>query len=353
MTGSEWFSSRQGGLNRYFQGLYESMSQTKGLDVSGVAFGEAALNGSSWGPVGGGTLTRVLSSRRQPAASGLDIIDKHFALYGSPRPPRSSPDAGMVVHFQGPWAAESAVSGDSGLVQRVKTIIERSAYRHGDAFVVLSEAFKDILSNSYGISSDKIHVIPPGVNVEDFEFSDAPTLGLAAPIVLCVRRLEKRMGIDVLIKAWSEVNRLMPDAELRIVGGGTYESELKRLAADSPARITFLGRLSDSQLRDEYRAAAVTVVPSLELEGFGLIALESLAIGRAPIVTDCGGLPDAVRGLDESLIVPRGSVEALSNRLSQALAGQVPSARACRSHAQSFSWDVIVSRHLDLYKGIL
>jgi glycosyltransferase involved in cell wall biosynthesis len=230
-------------------------------------------------------------------------------------------------------------------------LVERSAYRHADAFIVLSDPFKQILANDYGVDAQKIHVIPPGVSMEDFSFSEALTSG-ERPVVLCVRRLEKRMGIDVLIRAWEHVSQQVPGAELRIVGTGTYEKELRQLADASAGRITFLGRLEDEQLRDEYTRAAITAVPSLALEGFGLIALESLAVGRAPIVTDCGGLPDAVRGLDSSLIVPRGSVEALAQRLVSALEGDVPTAEASRAHAQTFAWDVIVRRHLDLYEGL-
>jgi glycosyltransferase involved in cell wall biosynthesis len=352
MNGSEWFSSRQGGLNRYFEGLYLAMVAKPGVHVSGAAFGDPAPGGTSWGPTGGSTVSRVLASRRAPEAAGIDIIDKHFSLYGSPRPPKTSPDAGMVVHFQGPWAAESAVAGANKLVTRAKTAVERSAYKHADAFIVLSRPFKEILANDYGMSADKIHIIPPGVNIDDFEFSDETSKRGDAPQVLCVRRLEKRMGIDVLIKAWEDVYKHFPGAELRIVGTGTFEQELRSLAAASSAKITFLGRLDDETLRQEYKSASITAVPSLALEGFGLIALESLATGRAPIVTDCGGLPDAVRGLDESLIVPRGSVEALADRIIQALSGHVPSAQECRAHAETFAWDVIAQRHLSLYEGI-
>ncbi|KQR24028.1 glycosyl transferase family 1 [Agreia sp. Leaf335] len=352
MTGSEWFSSRQGGLNRYFEGLYLAMAATPEVQVSGAAFGDPAAGGTSWGPTGGSTVSRVLASRRAPEARRLDIVDKHFSLYGSPRAPKTSPDAGMVVHFQGPWAAESAVAGANKLVTRAKTAVERSSYKHADAFVVLSRPFKEILANDYGVSADKIHIIPPGVDIDDFEFSEETTNSGAAPRVLCVRRLEKRMGIDVLIKAWAEVDKRIPGAELRIVGSGTFEQELRAMAAASPAKITFLGRLDDETLRQEYRSASITAVPSLALEGFGLIALESLATGRAPIVTDCGGLPDAVRGLDASLIVPRGSVEALADRIVHALLGRVPSAHECRAHAETFAWNVIAQRHLALYEEV-
>lgn len=84
-----------------------------------------------------------------------------------------------------------------------------------------------------------------------------------------------------------------------------------------------------------------------------MIALESLAAGRAPVVTDCGGLPDAVRGLDPSLIVPAGDAEALADRIAAALSGRVPGRRQCRAHAETYSWDAAAQRHVALYEELV
>jgi glycosyltransferase involved in cell wall biosynthesis len=91
----------------------------------------------------------------------------------------------------------------------------------------------------------------------------------------------------------------------------------------------------------------------VKLEGFGLIALESLASGRAPIVTDCGGLPDSVRGLDPSLIVPSGDAGALADRIVRSLDGDVPGPGQCRTHAESFSWHAAAERHVAMYQELL
>lgn len=176
-----------------------------------------------------------------------------------------------------------------------------------------------------------------------------------APVVLCARRLEKRMGIDVLISGWPSVVAEHPQAQLVIVGTGTYEGELRTMASESPASssITFEGRVSDSRLAELYRRSTVTAIPSLSLEGFGLIALESLASGRAPIVTACGGLPDSVIGLDPSLIVPPGDKVVLAERISAALSGVRPTPTQCRAHAETFDWRTIARTHLDLYSSLL
>lgn len=350
MTGSEWFGSLAGGLNRYFESLFIALNDPgmrEQCSVTAAAFGEPLSGGQSWG-----RLNRPLPLRLAAASAPVDlrpegIVDRHFALYGYLAPVRGK--AVSVTHFHGPWAAESAASGSrSG----TKFAVEKFLYHRSDAYIVLSQRFKDLLVADYAVSPGDVHVIPPGADLARFRSSRIPD---GPPMVMCARRLEKRMGVDVLIHGWPDVVDQHPDARLVIVGTGNYETELRRLASESTAAdsIAFTGRVSDERLAELYSAASLTVVPSVSLEGFGLIALESLASGRAPVVTDCGGLPDSVTGLDPSLVVPPGEASALAARVSDALAGRRPTPAECRSHAESFDWRVIADRHLDLYSSLL
>ena len=114
----------------------------------------------------------------------------------------------------------------------------------------------------------------------------------------------------------------------------------------------FAGRVTDEELRRTYAEAACSVVPTLTLEGFGLIALESLAVGRAPVVTRVGGLPYSVTGLDPSLVVEAGSAGALADRppAPSPATSQTPT-RAVATLPSS-TWSVIAQRHVDLYRGL-
>lgn len=347
MTGSEWFTAAHGGLNRYFTDLYDALARDNGIALSARAFGDAPAGARSWGPTGGSTLDRARTAFLDRDALTRDtVIDRHFCLYG-PAAVRNP----LVVHFHGPWAAESRLAGEGPRAVRAKYLVERLRYARADRFVVLSDHFRRLLVGDYGIRADKVRVIPPGVDLDRFIATEPDA---NSGIVLCVRRLEKRMGIDVLLRAWSAVATRHPDARLVIVGTGTAETELRELAAslfgDEPhSPVRFTGTVSDAELTDLYTRADLTVVPSLALEGFGLIALESLAAGRPPVVSDCGGLPDSVRDLDPSLIVPPGDAEALAARLVAALDGVRPDPKQCRAHAETFSWAVAARRHRDLY----
>ncbi|MFJ4657379.1 glycosyltransferase family 4 protein [Nocardia sp. NPDC088792] len=345
MTGSEWFSAAPGGLNRYFTDLYTALAREPEISVTAKAFGAAPDGAASWGPTGGSTLQRARAAYldRADLPRGA-VLDRHFSLYG-PSPVRNP----LVVHFHGPWAAESRMAGEGARAVRAKYLLERLRYTFADRFVVLSQHFRQLLIHDYRVPADRVRVIPPGVDLDRFPATEPPT---APGTVLCVRRLERRMGIDVLLRAWPAVRAEQPHARLVIVGTGTAETELRGLAGDDPT-ISFTGAVRDRDLTELYRQAELTVVPSLALEGFGLIALESLAAGRAPIVSDCGGLPDSIRELDASLIVPPGGTEALAARITAALAGARPDPGRCRAHAETFAWPIAARRHRDLYAELV
>lgn len=82
------------------------------------------------------------------------------------------------------------------------------------------------------------------------------------------------------------------------------------------------------------------------------MVLEALACGTPVIVTDVGGLPEAVAGLDSDLVVPAGNAGALAERLAAAADGSkpLPTARRARAHAERFSWNRAAERHREVYR---
>ncbi|MBF6465517.1 glycosyltransferase family 4 protein [Nocardia beijingensis] len=355
MTGSEWFGAVPGGLGRYFTDLHGALLDVPGISLSAAAFGppDRTVAGTrSWGPVSGSTLHRARTAfRARDALHPGTVVDRHFCLYGPAARDRRGRRLPLVVHFHGPWAAESRMHGQHSAAVFAKYLIERLRYVCADRFVVLSDHFRTVLCDDYRIAPDRVEVIAPGVDLSRFRAAPVPA---APPVVLCVRRLERRMGIDVLLRAWPGVLAEHPEARLVIVGTGSAEADLRRGAIEGglDGSVEFTGRIPDQELAARYTSATLTVVPTVALEGFGLIALESLAAGRAPVVTRCGGLPDAVRGLDPSLIVPPGDPTSLAARISAAIAGARPSPAQCRAHAESFSWQVAALRHAALYREL-
>lgn len=359
LLGGEAFPEFPGGLNRYLHDLRPALAR------AGVE-SEAALVSSSAPTPGvrrvapGSLPSRLLGMRRQAQAGAgeADVVDAHFALYAAAA--LSSPSVRrkpLLVHFHGPWAEESAAVGHRGARLAAKRRLERTAYGRADALVTLSYAFKRLLVERYGVSPWKVSVVRPAVDLQRFTPGDQDearaALGLErdTTVALTVRRLVPRMGIDVLLRAWAQLEH----GTLVIVGEGPEREILERMAGalDLSGRVRFAGRVEDELLPAYYRAADLCVLPSLSLEGFGLVVLEALACATPVVASDAGGLAEALHGLGPGLVVPRGDATALAERLSWLLAerARLPAPARCRSHAERFSPTALGERHRELYEN--
>lgn len=289
------------------------------------------------------------------------LLAAHFAPYTWPLlwQSRTQP---LVVHFHGPWSLESEAEGHGPANVRIKRWIENRVYRQAVRFITLSEAFARILERTFGIPPERIRVIPGGVDVDRF----APIISRAEararlgwptdrPIVVTVRRLVKRMGLLDFVDAVAMARRRHPDLLVHICGTGKLSGELSSKISSMGLQDTvkLLGHIDDAKLPLVYRAADFSAVPSLQYEGFGLAAAESLATGTPALVTHIGGLPEVVGNLSESLIVEPNSALAIAERISQILTGSIrlPSETACRDHATKyFAWPHVARQIIDVYR---
>ncbi len=364
MLGMGWFPATLGGLNRYYRALFEQLQ-----DARGVVIGPAEDAPPSVAVIAGPRtplLRRLLGFRRAAAraGAGAELLDAHFALYAA-APLLLGGTGGMpkVFHFQGPWADENVVAGDSSrLRHRMRATLERRVHARIDAHVVLSSAFRRVLVERYRVRPWGVHVLAPGVSLELFTPGDRERtrarLGLApeAFVAVCTRRLVPRMGLDVLLDAWAELEGSLPEGStLLLVGDGPLREQLSERAGHPPlaGRVRVLGRVSDAELVDTYRAADVAVVPTLALEGYGLVVLEAAACGTPSVVSDVGGLAEAALELDRSLVVAPGDAAALARRLQEAAGGRLPGRERTRRFAEEHSWAAVADRHRSLYRSLL
>ena len=309
-------------------------------------------------PARGLALRREL--KRMISEQPPDLIATHFALYTFPvlDKLRSYP---LVVHFHGPWALEGQFEGVSSLNVRAKTMLEQVVYRRANRCIVLSDSFRDILHEHYGVPLERIHRIPGGVDADQYDTGltrkeARERLGWPQdrPIVFTARRLVRRMGLEGLISAMAEVRRREPEALLSIAGKGALSGELedrvRSLGLEDNVRL--MGFVTDEDLPVAYRAADLSIMPTVALEGFGLVAVESLAAGTPVLVTPVGGLPGVVRDLSTDLILPGSSDGDLAQGIEAALGGSLdlPGAETCQNYARSqFDWPVIAAQTRDVY----
>ena len=363
-----WFGEQPGGLNRYLAALHHALGELGEEPQAVVVAGSTPQPGSVIGvdgpdaPLALRVLRFAAAARRVVARAR--VVDAHFALYSVvPLLLPSVRRRPLVVHFQGPWAAESqAALTSGGAAVAVKRAVERLVYRRAGIAVVLSRAFGDVLVGDYGVAPERVRVVAPGVDLDRFAPGDRASarrrfgVDEDAWVALTVRRLVPRMGVHVLVEAWPAAVAARSDAVLLVAGDGPERDGLEAQASRSGggAGVRFLGRLDDEELVAAYRSADVTVVPSLALEGFGLVTLESLACGTPVVVSDVGGLAEAPARLDTSVVVPPGDPDALARRLAGAATGTrpLPDAGACRRFAEGFSWAEVARAHAELYREL-
>ncbi len=364
MLGMGWFPDTLGGLDRYYRCLFEQLPR-----ASGVVIGPAEHAPPTIAVATGrdrSLARRLLSYWRvaHRAIAGAEVVDAHFALYAAaPLLFGGSRGQPIVFHFHGPWAEETAAAETSSpLGFTIRRALERRVLRSADAQVVLSSAFRRVLVERYRLAPWDVHVWPPGVALDRFTPGDRAhararlELQPGAFVAACTRRLVARMGIDVLFDAWGEIAAELPaGSALLIAGDGPLAGALAARAARPPlaGRVRMLGRISDAELIDVYRAADVAVVPTLAVEGFGLVVLEAAACGTPSVVSAIGGLPEAAAGLDSSLVIAPADAAALGARLRAAAQGDLPSRTATRSYAEGFSWRELAERHRELYGRLL
>ncbi|NNF58313.1 MAG: glycosyltransferase family 4 protein [Rhodothermaceae bacterium] len=365
--GMGWLPEQPGGLNRVFYNLAHYLPEA-GVGVRGIV---AAMEGGGvvegFAPIDTAMPQRLLAARRairRGLASGPDLVASHFALYTAPGLDLLR-DVPLVVHFHGPWAAESGVEGNVGVAVRAKRAIEQAVYRRAERFIVLSEAFRDVLVQRYEADPERIRLVPGGVEVERFDtglsrLQARQQLGWSTdrPIVICVRRLRHRMGLEDLIEATVRLRERIPDVLVLIAGTGPIEAELDAQIETRGLRqhVRLLGFVPDEDLPVAYRAANLSVVPTVALEGFGLIVAESLAAGTPPLVTPVGGLPEVVRDLSTNLILPAHGPDALVEGLGQALDGTLalPSEEACQAFARTrYDWAAVARQTRAVYEEVL
>ncbi|MEV5544568.1 glycosyltransferase family 4 protein [Streptomyces sp. NPDC052309] len=296
-----------GGVARVVTDLVRAQS-ADGLDVA-VACPDGALAARLRAL---GAHVRHWRATRSPGPSAVGEVRHLARLIGELRPDlvhAHSAKAGLAgrlavrgriptVFQPHAWSFEAV----GGTAAALALLWERWGARWATRIVCVSEA-----ERATGVHAG-IHarwtVVPNGVDTEQYRPAVAtavrgrlaPLTGVPsrAPLAVCVGRLCRQKGQDVLLRAWRTVLEKVPDARLVLVGDGP---DLGRLRGHAPGSVLFAGAVADASIW--YQAADLVVLPS-RWEGMALAPLEAMACGRPVVVTDVDGaresLPPALAG---------------------------------------------------------
>lgn len=234
-----------------------------------------------------------------------------------------------------------------------------------DVIIASCDAEAEQLGRLYGVPSDRIEIVAPGVDHAFFSPGDRAgaraALGLGEePVLLFAGRIQPLKGLDVAIRALAEMRR--SDARLLVVGGpsgddGVHEMEKAHLLVDEYGladRVRFEPPQPHHRLSSFYRAADVCLVPSRS-ESFGLVALEAAACGTPVVAAAVGGLTTLVEpGLTGELVESRDP-----EAFARAVDGIVDDAdrlvdmsRAAALRARGYTWSTTAGRLRRVYADL-
>lgn len=296
---------------------------------------------------------------RIAASSQPTLVIQHHAYLGPATRGLTAP----ILHvFHGPWGEEyrfAVRARHRSLPRRLADLVlprllhrvERASLRRAHRLLVLSRHFAEGLRRWHPGLRPPVDIVPGGVDFRrfappgdraalrrDLGLSDADFLAVA------VRRLDPRMGLDLLVEAFARLAAVEPRAVLWLTGRGEAEQglrlQIERLGLEE--RVRLLGFVPDDVIPRLLGAADVALMPSLDLEGFGLATAESLACGTPVLGSRAGATPELLEPLDPGLLFASGSSDALADRLLAAVRRpeSLPSREQCASFARErFSWD--------------
>lgn len=253
---------------------------------------------------------------------------------------------------------------------------ERQVLRRVNRIVVATLAEMTQLRFLYRADSQKMSIIPPGVDAEHFypipsdEAKQYIGLQPEDRMILFVGRIEPLKGVDTLIKAMSCLDTTLTNRErpvhLAIIGGEpearpekmTEEmARLQRMCDDlcMGGMVVFLGKRAQDTLPYYYSAAEVLVMPSL-YESFGMVALEAMACGTPVVASEVGGLGYLVQDGVTGYTVPDSEPDLLCERLSGLLGDHElrdqMGGRAAE-YAKGYEWGRIAESISRVYEEVL
>ncbi len=227
--------------------------------------------------------------------------------------------------------------------------IARPVLRKADRLVVPSGFLVDVF-REFGL---KAEVVPNIVDLSQFSFRVRNPL---RPHLVCTRGFHTYYSIDVVVRAFAEVQRAFPDARLDLVGGGPSESEIRELVKELKlSGINFCGVAAHQEIGRFYDHADIFINAS-RLDNMPVSILEAFASGTPVVSTAPEGMRYLVDHERTGLLSDVGEPQALAQNVVRLLRDpDLASRLASNAHADSrrYSWTAVREQWLKVYQSLV
>jgi L-malate glycosyltransferase len=226
--------------------------------------------------------------------------------------------------------------------------IARATLRWVDRNTVPSRFLQDVFAG-FGIPSE---VIPNIVDLERFAFRPRSPV---RPRVLSTRNFEPLYNVACTLRAFRLVQDRHPDAALVLVGAGSQDATLRRLAADLGLRnVRFAGRVPPCDMWQQYAGADI-YLQTPNIDNMPGSVLEAFASGCAVVATSAGGVPAILTDGVHGLLVGCDDHQAAAAGVLRLIAEPGLSARltaSARESCEQYRWEAVRAQWVALYRGM-
>jgi PEP-CTERM/exosortase A-associated glycosyltransferase len=262
-------------------------------------------------------------------------------------------------------AVDHGTTTEGSLRYRVSRALETFLFKQVHRVVVIAAGMRAEVGRR-GIDPARVTIVPNGVDTERFSptcpsarlrrqfgLNDGPVLGF-------IGSFYRYEGLRFLIESMPELRRRLPGVRLLLVGGGEEEATLRALAGERGDGVIFAGQVPHHEIVEYYSILDIFVCPRRRLRLTELVTplkpLEAMAMGRAVLGSDVGGLAELIQHTLTGLLFQAESrdafVEAAVELGTQPELRALIGKRARQAVVDHRTWSRVVSNYLPLYQGL-
>lgn len=245
---------------------------------------------------------------------GFDLVDAHYVYPDGYAALKVAKALGIPLVVSARGTDINLYPNLPGIRNKIRKVLDEA-----DAVVGVSQALVDRMIE-LGASSDRCHLIPNGVNLNEFRPINRSSSGYPSRRLLAVGNLKPEKGFPSLLEAVNILKSEHPDLRLSIIGSGPEESRLRAKCSQLGIEdnVTFLGAIAHSEMPEHYRRADVFCLSSLR-EGCPNVVMEALATGIPVAATPVGGVPEIVEDGVNGFLAYDHSPEAIAHAITQVI----------------------------------
>ena len=343
-----WFPLHHARFGNYAQFAKVPARETRlGIDVQHPRYMVIPKIGMNLAPSLLAAGARASVGRMLDEGYDFDLIDAHYFY------PDGVAAAMLGKYFNKPVVITARGSDITQLpaFPLPRKMIKWAANRAAGVITVCHALRDEVIK--LGVDPARVTSLRNGVDLQLFQPVERDAvrarLGLNGFTLLAVGHLVPVKAQQLAVAALAE----LPDVRLLIAGNGPNRDMLENLARELKVtdRLSMLGALPQSQLRDYYGAADALVLPS-EREGWANVLLEAMACGTPVIASRVWGTPEVVAAPEAGLLMNERTSAGLAAAV-RALRANYPDRAATRRYAERFSWDDTTAGQLALFRSVL